>query len=59
MLTRKDFVSLSDFRYRLRRFRRFSEDVVKKDDVTPLQSWIRGLAAALAALAVFFDARWA
>lgn len=37
MLTKKEFESLSDFRYRLRRFQRFSEQAVKKAGVTPLQ----------------------
>ncbi|RPI42955.1 MAG: MarR family transcriptional regulator, partial [Betaproteobacteria bacterium] len=31
------FEALSDFRYRLRRFLRFSEEAVRKERVTPLQ----------------------
>jgi DNA-binding MarR family transcriptional regulator len=36
-LTKSDFEALSDFRYRLRRFLRFSERETKRHGVTPLQ----------------------
>ena len=36
-LKKKDFEALSDFRYHLRRFLRFSEETVRKEGVTPLQ----------------------
>jgi DNA-binding MarR family transcriptional regulator len=36
-LKKKDFEALSEFRYQLRRFLRFSEDVVRGEGVTPLQ----------------------
>ena len=36
-LKKKDFEALSDFRYQLRRFLRFSEEIVHKEGVTPLQ----------------------
>jgi DNA-binding MarR family transcriptional regulator len=37
MITRADLEELSEFRYRLRRFLRFSEEVVHAEGVTPLQ----------------------
>ena len=36
-LKKKDFDALSDFRYQLRRFLRFSEEVVHQEGITPLQ----------------------
>ena len=36
-LTKKDFEALSDFRYQLRRFLRFSEAATRAHGVTPLQ----------------------
>ncbi len=36
-LSKKDFETLSDFRYRLRRFLRFSEEVVHEQGLTHLQ----------------------
>lgn len=36
-LTKKDFQTLSDFRYQLRRFLRFSEEASYRHGVTPLQ----------------------
>ena len=36
-LKKKDFESLSEFRYQLRRFMRFSEEVVRAEGITPLQ----------------------
>ena len=36
-LTRKEFETLSEFRYRLRRFLRFSEQVPRRNGITPLQ----------------------
>ena len=36
-LTKKEFETLSAFRYRLRRFLRFSEQVTRKNGITPLQ----------------------
>jgi DNA-binding MarR family transcriptional regulator len=36
-LTKSDFEALSDFRYRLRRFLRFSEEAVREEGITPLQ----------------------
>ena len=36
-MKKSDFEALSDFRYRLRRFLRFSEEAVRKERVTPLQ----------------------
>lgn len=36
-LDKKDFETLSEFRYRLRRFLRFSEQVTRKNGITPLQ----------------------
>src|SRR5688572_65454 len=36
-LKKKDFEALSDFRYQLRRFLRFSEEIVRNEGITPLQ----------------------
>jgi DNA-binding MarR family transcriptional regulator len=36
-LTKSDFESLSEFRYQLRRFLRFSEDAAHAEGLTPLQ----------------------
>ena len=36
-LTKADFEALSEFRYQIRRFERFSEDVVQAEGITPLQ----------------------
>jgi len=36
-LTKKELETLSAFRYRLRRFLRFSEQVTRKNGITPLQ----------------------
>ena len=36
-LTKKEFETLSEFRYRLCRFLRFSERVTRKNGITPLQ----------------------
>jgi DNA-binding MarR family transcriptional regulator len=36
-LRKSDFSALSDFRYQMRRFERFSEDAVQKQGITPLQ----------------------
>ena len=36
-LKKKDFEALSEFRYRLRRFLRFSEEIVPTEGITPLQ----------------------
>jgi DNA-binding MarR family transcriptional regulator len=36
-LTKKEFESLSEFRFQIRRFERFSENAVRKFGVTPLQ----------------------
>ena len=36
-LTKADFEALSEFRYQLRRFLRFSEDAVQAEGLTPLQ----------------------
>ena len=36
-LGKKDFETLSEFRYRLRRFLRFSEQITRKNGITPLQ----------------------
>ena len=36
-LTKTEFETLSEFRYRLRRFLRFSEQVTRKNGITPLQ----------------------
>ena len=37
MLTKKQFEALSDFRYQLRRFLRFSEEAVNREGITELQ----------------------
>ena len=36
-LTKAEFEALSEFRYRIRRFERFSEDAVRGSGITPLQ----------------------
>ena len=36
-LDKKDFETLSEFRFRLRRFLRFSEQVTRRNGITPLQ----------------------
>lgn len=36
-LSKKEFETLSEFRYRLRRFLRFSEQVTRRNGITPLQ----------------------
>ncbi|AXE32078.1 MarR family transcriptional regulator [Chromobacterium phragmitis] len=36
-LSKEDFERLADFRYRLRRFLRFSEDLAQDNGITPLQ----------------------
>jgi DNA-binding MarR family transcriptional regulator len=36
-LRKKDYEALSDFRYQLRRFLRFSEDATRGEGITPLQ----------------------
>ena len=36
-LKKKDFEALADFRYQLRRFLRFSEEIVRDEGNTPLQ----------------------
>jgi len=36
-LSKADFNALSEFRYQMRRFERFSEDVVQAHGITPLQ----------------------
>jgi DNA-binding MarR family transcriptional regulator len=36
-LTKAEFEALSEFRYQLRRFERFSEDAVQASGITPLQ----------------------
>jgi DNA-binding MarR family transcriptional regulator len=36
-LTKKEFVALSEFRFQIRRFERFSENIVQKHGITPLQ----------------------
>jgi DNA-binding MarR family transcriptional regulator len=36
-LTKSDYEALSDFRYQLRRFLRFSEDAAQAEGLTPLQ----------------------
>jgi DNA-binding MarR family transcriptional regulator len=36
-LNKSDFSALSEFRYQMRRFERFSEDVVQAQGITPLQ----------------------
>ncbi len=37
ILAKSDFAALSEFRYQMRRFERFSEDVVQAQGITPLQ----------------------
>ena len=37
ILSKKEFEALSEFRYKLRCFERFSEDIVQAHDITPLQ----------------------
>ncbi|MFL9923540.1 MarR family transcriptional regulator [Herbaspirillum lusitanum] len=37
LLQKKDFEALSEFRYQLRRFLRFSEDAAQSEGLTPLQ----------------------
>ncbi len=37
ILSKREFEALSDFRYQLRRFERFSEDAVRAFNITPLQ----------------------
>ena len=36
-MSKQEFETLSEFRYRLRRFLRFSEQVTRKNGITPLQ----------------------
>ncbi|HWW73154.1 MAG TPA: helix-turn-helix domain-containing protein, partial [Duganella sp.] len=36
-LAKDDFAALSEFRYQMRRFERFSEDAVQAQGITPLQ----------------------
>ena len=36
-LTKTEFEALSEFRYQIRRFARFSEDIVQAEGITPLQ----------------------
>jgi DNA-binding MarR family transcriptional regulator len=36
-LTKTEFEALSEFRYQIRRFERFSEDIVQAEGITPLQ----------------------
>lgn len=36
-LSKADFSALSEFRYQMRRFERFSEDAVQAEGITPLQ----------------------
>ncbi|TFW15587.1 MarR family winged helix-turn-helix transcriptional regulator [Duganella callida] len=36
-LSKTDFAALSEFRYQMRKFERFSEDVVQEQGITPLQ----------------------
>ena len=36
-LTKSDFQQLSEFRYQMRRFERFSERAAQSEGVTPLQ----------------------
>lgn len=36
-LSKKDFEAIADFRYKLRRFLRFSEEITRRRGVTPLQ----------------------
>ena len=37
ILDKQEFEALSEFRYQIRRFERFSEDIVQQHDITPLQ----------------------
>lgn len=37
ILNKREFEALSEFRYKLRCFERFSEDIVQVHDITPLQ----------------------
>jgi DNA-binding MarR family transcriptional regulator len=37
ILGKKEFEALSEFRYQIRRFERFSEDIVQTHGITPLQ----------------------
>lgn len=37
VLSKKEFEALSEFRFQIRRFERFSENIVKKHGITPLQ----------------------
>jgi DNA-binding MarR family transcriptional regulator len=39
-LTKQDFEALSDFRFRLRLFERFSEEAAKSEGITPLQYFL-------------------
>lgn len=36
-LSKRQYTQLAEFRYQLRRFQRFSEDIVKQEGLTPLQ----------------------
>jgi DNA-binding MarR family transcriptional regulator len=36
-LTKSDFAALSEFRYQMRRYERFSENAVQQEGITPLQ----------------------
>lgn len=36
-MAKTDFEALAEFRYQLRRFLRFSEEVTRRNDITPLQ----------------------
>ncbi len=36
-MSKEDFEALADFRYQLRRFLRFSEEITRRNGVTPLQ----------------------
>ncbi|WP_338860830.1 MarR family transcriptional regulator [Mycetohabitans rhizoxinica] len=37
ILTKQDFETLSEFRYQMRRFQRFSENAAQSEGITPLQ----------------------
>jgi DNA-binding MarR family transcriptional regulator len=37
MLTKTQYERLADFRYQLRRYLRFSDEIIKKEGITPLQ----------------------
>ena len=39
-LTKQDFEALSEFRFRLRRFERFSENAAQAEGITPLQYFL-------------------